>query len=167
MPALFVLLPAASDVERLFADAPPELLAARPSLSLRTYPPAADGAHLCSLVRAGRDPVATHWLRGMGIAIAIGAGLGLATNGILAGALHMFGGLLEIALPLGFFVGAFLGGFTAAMTGTEVARDEVRALVPHVCKGSVLLQVVAENRRAIDLVRARCEALALPCSVRT
>lgn len=162
MNALFVLLPAGVHVESLFADAPAELLAARAALRLRTYPPATDRAHLLSLVRASRDPVATRWLRGMVAAVAIGAVIGLVTNGILASTLHVFGGLQEIALPLGLFVGGFLGGFTAAMTGTEVARDEVKALAVQVAPGRVLLQASAGDGRAIDLLAARCEALALP-----
>lgn len=162
LPALFVLLPAVADVDTLFAEAPQELLAVRATLRLRAYPPATDGPHLCSLVRAGRDPVATRWLRGMVAAVGIGAVLGLVTNGLLAATMGVFGGLLEIALPLGFCVGAFLGGFTAAMTGTEVARDEVKALAAHVVPGSVLLQVVTDDGRALAPVRARCEALALP-----
>jgi hypothetical protein len=166
LPALFVLLPAGADADTLFQGAPSELLAARGALRLRAYPPATDARHLCSLVRASRDPVATRSLRGMVAAVTIGAVLGLLTNGLLAATMGVFGGLLEIALPLGFFVGAFLGGFTAAMTGTEVARDEVKALAAHVRPGCVLLQVVADDGRTLDLLRAHCEARSLLHTVR-
>ncbi len=162
MPALFVLLPASSDVDELFADAPAELRAARAALTLRVYPRATDASHLLSLVRAGRDPIATRWLRGTVLAVLGGAGLGAITNGVLAGTFGMFGGLLELAIPLGFVLGAFLGGFTAAMTGTEVARDEVKRLAEDVQAGDVLLQWVGEVA-LLEGLRDHCKQRGLTC----
>jgi hypothetical protein len=158
---LFVLLRPGQDLDALWSAAPAELLAVRPQVHLRAYPPASNARHLLSLVRASRDRTATRWVRGMLTAIAAGTGLGLVTNGVLAGYCGMFGGLLDIALPLGAFVGAFLGGFTAAMTGTEVARDEVRALAEHVSPGSILVQATAIDRAPLDLLSTHCAHLQL------
>jgi hypothetical protein len=161
VPTVFVLLPRATTLDPLLAELR-ELAAARTTLRLRTYPPADDRKHLLSLVRAGRDPLATRWRRGMVCAIAAGAVLGLVTNGVLAGAFGMFGGLVELALPLGFVLGAFLGGFTAAMTGTEVARDEVRTLAAATTPGAVLLQVASDDPALLERLVQRCRALDLP-----
>lgn len=164
MTTLFVLLPPGAAAADLFAGA--GLAERHAGLQLRTYPPASDGSHLLSLVRAGRDRVATRWRRGALWAVGAGAVLGLLTNGVLACAFAMFGGLLEIALPLGLFAGAFLGGFTAAMAGTEVARDELRVLAREVRPGAVLLQVGGGSPAAIgalhDFAR-RCGWPAIRC----
>jgi hypothetical protein len=163
---LFVLLPPGFDPEALWTKAPADLQAARATLQVRLYPPANDAQHLQSLVRSGRDHLATRWLRGMMKAIAAGAILGLLTNGVLSGYFHMFGGLLEIALPLGALVGAFLGAFTAAMTGTEVAREEVRALCRQVTPGSRLLQVATMDRGSLTRLADHCAALGLDSAFR-
>ena len=101
------------------------------------------GRHLLSLVRAGQDPLATRRWPGLLAAIVGGALLGGLTASTLALGFAMFGGMWELALPFGLLTGAFLGGFSAAMTGTESANDEVRALVPWVRRGEVLASVVA------------------------
>ena len=67
MPTVFVLVPRSRRVDELF-DASD---AAR--TSVRLYPPASDRAHLLSLVRAGRDRVATRFLRGLALSIGGGA----------------------------------------------------------------------------------------------
>ncbi len=93
--ALFVLLPPPGDVASLLAALPD---AARQRLpAARRYPPADDARHLASLVRQGRDALATQWLRGTITAIAAGAALGTLVNGVLALGFGMFGGLAEIA----------------------------------------------------------------------
>ena len=130
MPTLFVLLPATADLDSLRANA----------LTIRHYPAARDEHHLLGLVRAGRDPAATTWRRGAALAVLGGAVLGTIVNGVLASSFGMFAGLLGIALPLGFGLGAFLGGFTAAMTGTARPRDELRPLLEQATPGSTLLQ---------------------------
>lgn len=161
MHVLFVLLPVGTAPTTLLEGVSGELL-------VRTYPPADSPAHLYSLVRAARDPLATRWRRGLLLAIGIGGALGLLTNGVLAAAFGMFGGLVEIALPLGAGVGAFLGAFTAAMTGTERPKDELRPLLARVQPGQVLLQVAAATpaaRPALDAVRDRVEAGGLPSVV--
>lgn len=89
--------------------------------------------------------------------------LGAGVNGVLAGVFGLLGGLVEIAVPLGFVVGAFLGGLTAAMTGTEVARDEVRALWPHVRAGDTLVQWSGDDTDALAALQALAAARALPC----
>lgn len=158
MYALFVLLPAGLRPDELLGAA------ALPGCAVRTYGPADDARHLHSLVRAARDPLATRWRRGMAVAIGAGAALGLLTNGVLAAAFGMFGGLVEIALPLGAGVGAFLGGFTAAMTGTERPNPALRPLLAQVQPGQVLLQVVATApaaRPALDVLRSRAESRGL------
>ena len=152
VPVLFVLLPPPQDIEPLLAAA-----ADASALQLRRYPVAADAGHLRSLVRAGRDPQATSWRRGALLAIAAGAVLGGVTNGVLAGAFGMLGGLLEIAIPLGLGVGAFLGGFTAAMTGTEVPRDELRPLLARARAGDQLLQWSARERADLAALASWCD----------
>lgn len=162
MHGLFVLLPAGLPPAELLGAAPP------PGCAVRSYGPADDARHLHSLLRAARDPLATRWRRGMALAIGVGAALGLLTNGVLTAAFGMFGGLVEIALPLGAGVGAFLGAFTAAMTGTERPVDALRPLLAQVQPGQVLLQVAAAApaaRPALDAVRARAEARGLPAVV--
>jgi hypothetical protein len=160
MRALFVLLPLPADSERLLADLPQGLAAARARLVVRCYPPADDERHLWSLVRAGRDPIATRRWRGLGASILLGAVLSTITAAILATAFDMLGGMLQIALPFGLFVGAFLGGFAAAMTGTESACDEVRELAKQVRRGDVLASFVAGDDLLLEII-ARCAALGI------
>jgi hypothetical protein len=152
--ALFVLLPAADALEPLLAALPDEVRHGVAALAQRRYPRADDARHLRSLVRAGRDPFATRWLRGAAVAVATGAALGGLVNGVLAGAFGLLGGLLEIAIPLGVVLGAFLGAFTAAMTGTEVARDELQPLWPHVRPGSCLVQWTGDDAEALAALAA-------------
>ena len=149
MPTLFVLLPATADLGSLRANA----------LTIRHYPAARDEHHLLGLVRAGRDPAATTWRRGAALAVLGGAVLGTIVNGVLASSFGMFAGLLGIALPLGFGLGAFLGGFTAAMTGTEVARREVRELAQRVHPGDRLVQIRIDDPELANGLRERCEHL--------
>ncbi len=153
MRALFVLLPAAADADAVFAGV---LATHGRALRLRKYPRAMGSAHLLSLVRDGRDPIATRWLRGTVAAVLGGGVLGAIVNGVLAHFFGMFGGLLDLALPLGFLLGAFLGGFTSAMTGTQVARYEVKRLAKQVRVGDVLLQWTG-TPDALAAVAARCE----------
>lgn len=160
--ALFVLLREPQDLERLLAALPPADAARCARLTLRRYPRADDAHHLQSLVRAGRDRLATRWRRGTLLAIAAGAGLGGLVNGVLGGAFGMFGGLLEIAVPLGLGLGAFLGGFTAAMTGTERPREELRALWPHVQRGDTLVQWSGDDRLLLATLAAHAAAAGLP-----
>lgn len=156
--ALFVLLPAGDDGAAVLAAAGP----AATGLRVRRYPRADDAAHLRSLLRDGRDPLATSWRRGAARAVVAGALLGALVNGALAGFGGMFGGLLDLAIPLGGCVGAFLGGFTAAMTGTHVARDELAPLWPAVTRGALLLQCAAVDREALAGTRAAAAARGLP-----
>lgn len=160
---MFVLLPPKGSVDDLLAALPDAHREAVAALARRRYPPADDWRHLASLVRAGRDRLATRWWRGALLAVGGGAMLGALVNGMLAGAFGMFGGLLEIAVPLGFCLGAFLGAFTAAMTGTERPRQELLALWPHVRTGSVLLQCSGADQQALAALAAHCAQLQLPC----
>ena len=107
---------------------------------LRRYPRVDGEHHLLGVVRDGRDPHATVWVRGLLLAIGGGAVLGGIVNGTLAYGFDMYGGLTGVATPLGVVVGAFLGAFTAAMTGTQVARPEVRDLARATRSGDVLHQ---------------------------
>lgn len=150
MNALFVLVPAAASVEDLLATAPSGLRSALSHLRCRRYPRADDAEHLTSLVRAVRDPAATTWVAGTVRAIAAGAVLGGITNGILAGCFEMLGGLLEVAIPLGCAVGAFLGGFSATMRGTESPCPAVRSLLPHVRPRD---QLVSWSGQDVDCLR--------------
>jgi hypothetical protein len=154
---LFVLLPAGRDADAWLATQPPDLVAAAGSARLRRYPAADSPAHLHSLLRAGRDPLATTRWRGLLWAIAGGAALGGLVNGLLAARFGLFGGLLELALPLGLGTGAFLGGFTAAMTGTEVPRAELRPLLAAVRPGATLLQCAADDRAPLLALCAAAE----------
>ena len=95
MRAVFVLLPAAAELDGLLPDAA-ALLA---GLRQRRYPRATDRAHLLSLVRDGRDPVATRWVRGIVLATSAGGVLGALTMGSLTHFFGMLGGLLAIAPP--------------------------------------------------------------------
>ena len=160
MNALFVLLPAGTDLEALLTP-----LAASPAAAApRRYPRADDAAHLHSLVRSSRDPIATTWRRGAMRAVLAGALLGGLTNGLLCGGFGMLGGLLTIAIPLGLGVGAFLGGFTAAMVGTEVPRDELRPLLRQARAGDTLLQWSGTEptaRAALTALAAACEQAGL------
>lgn len=139
MNALFVLVPAERSVDELLAQNPAALVRGT-ELAMRRYPRADSPEHLQSLVRAAADPAATSAWRGLATAVLCGAVLGATVNGILTAGFGMLGGLLEIGVPLGLGVGAFLGGFTAAMTGTNRPRDELRPLLLQATPGSTLLQ---------------------------
>lgn len=151
---VFVLVPHGHDAGEVLAALPPAERERAAALALRRYPRADDARHLRSLVRAGRDPRATRWRRGLLLAIAAGAALGLVVQAVLALGFGMLGGLLEVALPLGLLLGAFLGGFTAAMTGTEAPRPELAALWPHVRAGDVLHQWSGDDRAALMALAA-------------
>lgn len=159
---LFALLPSAASADDLLQAMGVE----RSRVAVRLYPAADDPRHLLGLVRAGRDPRATRWLRGLLAAMGLGAVLGGSTMAVLAGAAGMFGGLVELALPFGLLVGAFLGGFTAFMAGTESACDEVRALAPHVRRGDVLMQATTTDAAVLQSLRAACTARQLPTQKR-
>jgi hypothetical protein len=154
MRALFVLLPEPAALEPLVAALPRDVAAAWSSMKVRVYPRADDARHLLSLVRAGRDPIATRRWPGLLAAIVGGAALGALTASTLASGFQMLGGLLELALPFGLLVGAFLGGFTAAMTGTESAIDEVRTLARFVRRGDALVSLTGADEvlRAVAVV---------------
>lgn len=157
MPTLFVLLPAEIDVDAFVAAAVRPPFSAAP----RRYPRADDAAHLRSVLRDSRDPVATRWLRGMSLAIGFGLLLGATVNGVLAGAFGMLGGLLEVAVPLGAVLGAFLGGFTAAMAGTQVARAELGPLVAAARGGDTLLQWTSPDASELRGIGEQCMARGL------
>lgn len=163
MAVLFVLMPAGRSPDELFAGLAPDLAARAARLPRRSYPPADDRRHLLSLVRAGRDRAATQWLRGLVLCVAGGAALGLLTAATLASAFGMFGGLVGAACAFGLVVGAFLGGFTAAMTGTERARPELVRLSGSVCRGDVLVTFAASADDAvlIDALLRRCDELGI------
>ncbi len=156
MATLFVLVATGPGEPHALAGAP------SPGVAVRRYPKADGPEHLASLVRAGRDPMATRWRRGAARAVGLGAILGGATNGLLAGGFGFLGGLLEIAVPLGAGVGAFLGGFTAAMTGTERPRDELLPLLQQARPGGVLVQCTAAAREALQPARAAAEQCGYP-----
>lgn len=161
MRAVFVLLPASADLDALL----PEASVPRSALRLRRYPRASDRAHLLSLVRDGRDPIATRWVRGTVLAVLAGGVLGTATMGVLTYCFRMLGGLLDVALGLGFFVGAFLGGFTAAMIGTQVARDELQRLADEVRPGDTLVQWSGDDGGAIAAVAQHAQRAGLAFTV--
>lgn len=154
--ALFVLLPAGRTADELAAAAGAEADTST-GVTLRSYPRADDARHLHSLVRSGRDPLATQWQRGLLLAIAGGAAVGVLVNTALT-ACGMLGGLYEIGIPLGLCLGAFLGGFTAAMTGTEAPRRELRPLLQQARPGDTLLQWSAGDRGALRALAAAAEA---------
>jgi hypothetical protein len=156
--ALFVLLPAGDDGTALFAAAG----ASTAGLRVRRYSSADDAAHLRSLLRDGRDPLATTWRRGALRAVAAGAVIGGLVHGALAGFGGMFGGLLGLAIPLGLGIGAFLGGFTAAMTGTHVPRDELAPLWPAMTRGARLLQCAATASEGLAELRRATAEIGLP-----
>lgn len=157
MNALFVLLPHGAAADDLLASVATEHAPATRALARRSYPRADEARHLHSLVRSGRDPLATQWQRGLLLAIAGGAALGALVNGVLT-ACGMLGGLYEIGVPLGLCLGAFLGGFTASMTGTEAPRRELRPLLQQARRGDTLLQWNAVDRRALHALAAAAEA---------
>lgn len=158
MNALFVLVPDGHDAESLLAALAGEARPQASRLPLRTYPRTDGARHLRSLVRNGRDPLATQWLPGLLLAITGGTVVGALVNGALT-ACGMLGGLYSIGIPLGLGVGAFLGGFTAAMTGTEVPRRELRPLLQRAGRGDVLLQWSASDRSALRALAAAAEQL--------
>jgi hypothetical protein len=166
--ALFVLQRAGEHGEELLAAVPAALRARVAALAVRRYPRCDDARHLKSLVRAGRDRLATRWLRGLVCAVLGGAVLGAVVNGVLARAFGLLGGaelMLQLALPLGFVLGAFLGAFTAAMTGTEVPRAELARLWPDVRRGDTLLQFSGDDRDALRALAGAAAARDLPCAV--
>ncbi len=158
MNALFVLLPPGAAADDLLVAVATESAAAARAVALRSYPRADDACHLHSLVRSGRDPLATQWHRGLLLAVAGGAGLGAIVNGVLT-ACGMLGGLYSIGIPLGLCLGAFLGGFTAAMTGTEAPRRELRPLLQQARPGDTLLQWSAADRGALRPLADAAERL--------
>ncbi len=160
-----MLLPAGQSLDELLATVPVSCTARLLGSTFRRYPRTTDALHLKSLVRAGRDPLATRWLRGAALAVTLGAGLGALVNGLLAGCFGMLGGMLEIAIPLGFGLGAFLGGFTAAMTGTEVPRAELSPLWPCVRNGDTLLQWSTNDRDALAALATHATTRALPTAM--
>lgn len=166
MVVLFVLVPTGRSSDELLAGLPSELAARGDRLSVRSCPPADDRRHLLSLVRAGRDRAATQWLRGLLLCIAGGAALGLVTAATLAGAFGMFGGLVGAACAFGLVVGAFLGGFTAAMTGTERARPELVRLAASVRRGDVLVRfaAAAADANLIEALLRRSDELGMAAS---
>lgn len=148
MSVLFALLPAGVELEAaLGADAN----AVSGALVLRRYPVATDARHAFSIVRDGRDRLATRWLRGVVRAMAFGSLTGAAVNAVLSLGFEMFGGLASLAIPLGFALGAFLGAFTAAMTGTHRAREELHELLRSVEAGDTLLQWSGERDALLPL----------------
>lgn len=167
MNALFVLLPPGHEVDGLLESLPEPLRRALSRLRCRRYPPIATATRLHDVVRSARDPVATTWLAGTAKAIAFGALLGGITNGILAGVYGMLGGLLEIAIPLGVGGGAFLGGFSAVMRGTETPRPEVVALFPHVRAGASLVTWAGDDGAALRELAAACTARGMPTMLRS
>lgn len=156
MNVLFVLLPRGAAADELLAAVATAHASAARALPLRSYPRADDARHLHSLVRSGRDPLATQWHRGLLLAIAGGSALGALVNGVLT-ACGMLGGLYEIGIPLGLCLGAFLGGFTAMMTGTEAPRRELRPLLQQARPGDTLLQWSAADRAALQALAAAAE----------
>ncbi|MFT7535031.1 MAG: hypothetical protein ACI85K_000982 [Hyphomicrobiaceae bacterium] len=166
MSVLFVLLPASTDSDSSGSGlgAEPAFPLASPSgVTMRSYPQASDAQHLVSLVRDGRDRGATRWLRGLVLAIAGGAILGATTNAILSIGFGMFSGLSSIAIPLGFAVGAFLGAFTAAMTGTHRVRDDLRPLLHEAQPGDTLLQWFAPERPVLQSMRTLYSKANIAC----
>ncbi len=158
--ALFVLLPAGRELPDVLAEVDATARERLAALALRRYPRADDERHLRSLVRAGRDRLATQWQRGLVLAVLGGGVLGAVVNGVLASAFDMLGGrhlLVELALPLGFLLGAFLGGFTAAMTGTEAPRPELAPLWPAVRRGDTLLQFSGNDGDALRALAAAAQ----------
>lgn len=156
MSVLFVLLPAGKNRHGTGSGlrAEDEIPLASPSRAvMRSYPQASDAQHVVSLVRDGRDRGATRWLRGLVLAMAGGAVLGAATNAVLSIGFAMFSGLSSIAIPLGFAVGAFLGAFTAVMTGTHRVRDDLRPLLRATQPGDTLLQWFAQERSVLQSMR--------------
>lgn len=158
MTTVCALVPHGRSLDEAFAA----IDGARPAV--RLYPQATDTAHVLSLVRAGRDRVATRWLRGLAFSVVGGALLGCATATTLALGFEMFGGLVGVAIGFGLAVGAFLGGFTAAMTGTERARDEIRDLASHATNGCVLAQIgpFAPGDERLARLRSRLDELDWP-----
>lgn len=167
MNALFVLAPPDGSFDAVLAAAPSQLQRELARLRHRRYPAADDGAHLASLVRSLRDPAAVTWRSGMVMAIATGALLGGITNAVLAAWFGMFGGLLDVAANLGIAGGAFLGGISASMRGTERPRPEVASLLPHVRGGDVLLSWSGPDVESLRQLQRLCDARGLPTALRS
>jgi hypothetical protein len=163
--ALFVLLRDGGDARELFAAVPDAWRERASAVALRRYPRCDDARHLRSLLRAGRDPLATHWLPGLVAAVLGGGAIGAIVNGVLARGFGLLGGaelMLELALPLGFVLGAFLGAFTAAMAGTEAPRPGLAALWPEVRRGDTLLQLASDDSDVLRELAAAAVRLGLP-----
>lgn len=167
MNVLFVLVTPPTTPDDLLANASSQLGDAIARQRCRRYPRADSAEHLHSLVCSMRDRAATTWIAGMAKATAIGVVLGGITNGVLAGCFDMLGGLLEIAIPLGCVGGGFLGGFSAAMRGTETPCPEVLSLLPHVRPGSVLVSWSSNDLASLEQLRRLCGEHDLPTAVRS
>ncbi len=81
---------------------------------------------------------------------------------MLSLAFDMFGGLASIAIPLGFLLGAFLGAFTALMTGTHKPRPDLHSLLNQAQPGDTLLQWSTPNRAILQHLRSHCQATSTP-----
>ncbi len=161
MAMLFVLWPKDRATDAALATVPED---ARGGIPLRVYPVATERRHFVSLVRDGRDPNATRWRRGVVRCVLGGSAIGCATACTLELGFGMFEGLLGVAFAFGTAVGAFLGGFTAAMTGTERPRDELLELIDGATFPCRLLQVgplPAADPRLLEM-KARCDELGAP-----
>ena len=161
MAMLFALLPtdrAPDDVWNALSSE------ARDAVPLRVYPIADERQRLLSIVRDGRDRHATRWLRGIAMCIVGGAGIGAVTATTLAVGFDMLGGMAGVGFAFGAAVGAFLGGFTAAMNGTERAREELVALADRATYPCRLLQAgpMPHGDPRLVLLRERCDALDVP-----
>ena len=161
VPVLFALLPNHWEPDEILAAIPE---AARRTTPVRVYPIASDRPHFLSVVRDGRDRVATRWLAGAAKCVVGGSALGCATATTLAIGFDMLGGFVGLALGFGAAVGAFLGGFTAAMTGTERARDELLELVDGATFPCRLLQIgpLPRDDARFPALKARCDELGAP-----
>jgi len=161
MAMLFALLPVGCAPDDVLQALP---LGAKPTTPIRVYALAQDRRHLASLVRDGRDRNATRWLGGMAKCVAGGSVIGCATATTLELGFGMFDGMTGVAFAFGAAVGAFLGGFTAAMTGTERMRDELLELGAHATFPCRLLQIgplpIGDAR--LLAMKARCDELGAP-----
>ena len=161
VPVLFALLPNECAPDAVLAAMPEDV---RRTTPVRVYPVASERRHFVSLVRDGRDPNATRWRRGVVRCVLGGAAIGCATASTLELGFGMFDGMVGVAFAFGAAVGAFLGGFTAAMTGTERARDELIELVDGATFPCRLLQIgpLPANDPRLLAMKARCDELGAP-----
>lgn len=161
MAMLFVLWPKDRATDAALETVPEDV---RRGIPLRVYPMATERSHFVSLVRDGRDPNATRWRRGVVRCVLGGSAIGCATACTLELGFGMFEGLVGVAFAFGTAVGAFLGGFTAAMTGTERPRDELLEPIDGATFPCRLLQVgplPAADPRLLEM-KARCDELGAP-----